>query len=498
MTSRIPNYAANGQLLEIKAPEILPTYEEIGIWTTVIPATLSELFTKYLKDNLKTNQENDEPIDEMLVNKENSAKEEKYLAHVRRFVIEKDYLVPPEFQFAPEEKVSKNLQQSNESNKNHDDNTKSCSISEKQFNGNVENQQTIPQKRKQDINKNSADNIASNNNLEIKDKNFFANMKRQQSSKESNKDNLAKKNDDTEKSRKSLKSKGPKAPTNTNVYLRVLIASAEIFTEKEQVESFLAPFIKEIHSKYPHLYFPGTIELRKTVKYQADSKQESQEWAEKSGWPLMWRGNVKAIPTKMSTRDEQQAVKYTRKLLQYMQDLRTGNSNKNSNNNNKPPEIGVLIVDPEQDVELVFATDERDSLHDPLRHAALIAIEKVAAKMAEEEEKEQKGALVQKVVSKTTIVTSGSATTLVGGYLCRGYHVYMSHEPCGMCSMGLLHSRISRLIYLRDQPYTGGINYESGGLCIHDQRQLNWNYEAWKYVGDISTEIKEFEGVFHV
>lgn len=497
MTSRTPNYAANGQLLEIKAPEALPTYQEIGIWTTVIPATLSELLTKYLKDNLTISQENDDPIDDILVNKDSTVKEEKYLAHVRRFVNEKNYPVPSEFQFVPEKKVVKGQQQSNDNSKNQDPDVKTNNSSKNDSNENIEKeQQTIPQKRKQDTSKSGIDDVTSNNDLDIKETITSTNMKQQLTLELiNNEGNNAKNKDKNEKVKKSSKTKGPKVPSNTNVYLRVLIASVEILKDKDQVESLLAPFVEEVHTKYPHLYFPGTIELRTTVKYQADSKQESQEWAEKSGWPLMWRGNVKAIPTKMSVRDEQQAVKYTKKLLRYMQDLRTSNE---SNNNNRSPEIGVLIVDPEQDVELVFATDERDFLHDPLRHAALIAIEQVAAKMAEEEKQEQEGILKQKVISKTTVVTSGSATTLVGGYLCRGYHVYMSHEPCGMCSMGLLHSRISRLVYIRDQAYTGGINYESGGLSIHDQRQLNWKYEAWKYVGDDSSEIKAFEGVFHV
>jgi hypothetical protein len=32
-------------------------------------------------------------------------------------------------------------------------------------------------------------------------------------------------------------------------------------------------------------------------------------------------------------------------------------------------------------------------------------------------------------------------------YLCTGYDVYLSKEPCLMCAMSLIHSRIRRLFY---------------------------------------------------
>ena len=33
------------------------------------------------------------------------------------------------------------------------------------------------------------------------------------------------------------------------------------------------------------------------------------------------------------------------------------------------------------------------------------------------------------------------------GYLLNSYDVYLTHEPCLMCSMGLVHSRVRRVFY---------------------------------------------------
>lgn len=50
-----------------------------------------------------------------------------------------------------------------------------------------------------------------------------------------------------------------------------------------------------------------------------------------------------------------------------------------------------------------------------------------------------------------------------------------------MCAMALVHSRISRLIYLKDSKGTGAISKDSGkGYMIHTSCSLNWKYESFK------------------
>ncbi|XP_013381410.1 probable inactive tRNA-specific adenosine deaminase-like protein 3 [Lingula anatina] len=61
-------------------------------------------------------------------------------------------------------------------------------------------------------------------------------------------------------------------------------------------------------------------------------------------------------------------------------------------------------------------------------------------------------------------------------YLCTGYDLYVTREPCVMCAMALVHSRISRVFY--------NTASESGALGtkykIHVQKGLNHHFEVYK------------------
>ncbi|PIA99048.1 hypothetical protein CB0940_03344 [Cercospora beticola] len=77
------------------------------------------------------------------------------------------------------------------------------------------------------------------------------------------------------------------------------------------------------------------------------------------------------------------------------------------------------------------------------------------------------------------------------GYLCLKLEVFLTHEPCIMCSMGLVHSRVGRVIFKHRMPATGGLTAEmtrndSGpvglgyGMCW--RKELNWQFMCWEYI----------------
>ena len=90
-----------------------------------------------------------------------------------------------------------------------------------------------------------------------------------------------------------------------------------------------------------------------------------------------------------------------------------------------------------------------------------------------------------------------ATSTLEGdGYLCLDLELYITHEPCVMCSMALLHSRFSRVIFGQRMPRTGGLtavppnkrdscinNGDRGlGYGLFWRQELNWRHLAWQWI----------------
>lgn len=91
-----------------------------------------------------------------------------------------------------------------------------------------------------------------------------------------------------------------------------------------------------------------------------------------------------------------------------------------------------------------------------------------------------------------------SSTVARDGYLCLDLELYVTHEPCVMCSMAILHSRFSKVIFGQRRLRTGGLTVESQNDCDSDitnddqglgyglfwRQELNWRYLAWQWVAD--------------
>ncbi|KAF2478737.1 hypothetical protein BDY17DRAFT_328258 [Neohortaea acidophila] len=76
------------------------------------------------------------------------------------------------------------------------------------------------------------------------------------------------------------------------------------------------------------------------------------------------------------------------------------------------------------------------------------------------------------------------------GYLCLRLEVFLTHEPCIMCSMALVHSRVGKVIFSERMTQTGGLTAEmvsndtgpvglGYGLCW--RKELNWQFMCWEY-----------------
>lgn len=104
------------------------------------------------------------------------------------------------------------------------------------------------------------------------------------------------------------------------------------------------------------------------------------------------------------------------------------------------------------------AHDTRHTAEHPLRHAVLNVIRRIAECRASEPTVDS-----IKVTGTSTIsgsaqdpITHASGSQNGNHYLLTSLTLFTTHEPCIMCSMALLHSRVKEVFYLIPMERTGG------------------------------------------
>ncbi|KAL3873366.1 hypothetical protein ACJMK2_036496 [Sinanodonta woodiana] len=134
--------------------------------------------------------------------------------------------------------------------------------------------------------------------------------------------------------------------------------------------------------------------------------------------------------------------------------------------------IGAVIVDPSTDMVIAKSHDDRHGNH-PLHHAVMICIDLMA--------RSQGGGMWKfgkecDLYSVPCMQSSKGDNDSSLPYLCTGYDLFVTREPCVMCAMALVHSRIQRVFY--------GSSSKDGALGtklkLHVQSGLNHRYQVFK------------------
>lgn len=136
--------------------------------------------------------------------------------------------------------------------------------------------------------------------------------------------------------------------------------------------------------------------------------------------------------------------------------------------------VGAVVVDPATGRVLAVGHDCRNGFN-PLLHAVMVCIDLVAYG--------QGGGAYSYQDFPACISFQGddsSARSSPSGdglpYICTGYDMYLTREPCTMCAMALVHSRIERVFYGVPSPHGAlGTNYH-----IHSRKDLNHRYEVFR------------------
>ena len=138
----------------------------------------------------------------------------------------------------------------------------------------------------------------------------------------------------------------------------------------------------------------------------------------------------------------------------------------------------IRIVDPANNKVLAQASgrqiDSNLTTNRPLLHAVMVGLDLLA--------KSQNGGSNLSILNQSSSDLSDfhglfhhQYSSSDDYYIAKGLDVYLSHEPCVMCSMALLHSRVATVFY--------NVSTKQGGLGtlykIHANKQLNHRFDVF-------------------
>ncbi|WVR05762.1 hypothetical protein IAU60_002787 [Kwoniella sp. DSM 27419] len=120
------------------------------------------------------------------------------------------------------------------------------------------------------------------------------------------------------------------------------------------------------------------------------------------------------------------------------------------------------------------SSDTRVSEGHPLRHATLNCIASIAH------------------LRTVPPFTDVPPTRNGADYLLTSLTLFITHEPCVMCCMALLHSRVKEVFFVFSRSDGGGLDVTDGGsgLGIHSRKDLNHRFDAWKWDGPVDEEVR--------
>lgn len=137
----------------------------------------------------------------------------------------------------------------------------------------------------------------------------------------------------------------------------------------------------------------------------------------------------------------------------------------------------ALIVDFASKQKIAEGYDRRD-LH-PLQHAVMVAVDVVASLHGG-------GAwglpfldlsFGNDPVRRDREIGLDPEEAEIGPYLCTGYDLYVLREPCVMCAMSLVHSRVKRVFFHLRNPDRGALVSK---CQIHTIKDLNHHYDVFE------------------
>uniref|UniRef100_A0A8C5R840 CMP/dCMP-type deaminase domain-containing protein n=1 Tax=Leptobrachium leishanense TaxID=445787 RepID=A0A8C5R840_9ANUR len=299
---------------------------------------------------------------------------------------------------------------------------------------------------------------------------------------------VVKGDENPELSKQMCRSNGEAVIDSENVAQRADLVQApslaEIFKDLADLNGLGDPFLVSVPSKAPK------------------SQKDQQSWARY--WPCIYHSKQKNVDTEehitggiMSETEKARIGTYMLKAVKAAQRSQVKGC----------CGAGTVIVDPGNGQVLAVASERTNETGNPLLHACMVAIDLVAKRQGggaylgvtgEDIDESDVGGepligMVDQTLSCQTSAESvkphltskkrksaeeSKKTEEKASYLCTGYDVFVTQEPCVMCSMALLHSRVSRVYYGCSRPGGAlGTSYR-----LHCKNDLNHRFVVYRGV----------------
>ncbi|KZT53134.1 cytidine deaminase-like protein [Calocera cornea HHB12733] len=147
----------------------------------------------------------------------------------------------------------------------------------------------------------------------------------------------------------------------------------------------------------------------------------------------------------------------------------------------------------EEEIEAV-GVDTRLSANHPLRHSVMAAVRGIAdirvvispsASTSVSTRISAEGSPASSAPVSRSGTPSLTASKKNGAdYLLTSLTLFTTHEPCIMCSMALVHSRVKDVFYVQGMPGTGGCGGAEGRGCGVVGKGVNHRFGVWRWTGE--------------
>ncbi|EFA85078.1 cytidine deaminase-like protein [Heterostelium album PN500] len=314
----------------------------------------------------------------------------------------------------------------------------------------------------------------------------------------------------------SNKNKNNNINNNNNSVLELLIAPEENYPnlqsfyqqhidneQNNEQESDRQPIVDIInsHNNNNYIYKDKTEYQRKIIQFLIDNKLSLKivkipknpplthdlwlEWNKL--WPMTFRVHCFSTPL-VETLEDKEIVEMNTFMKKAIEQANIGKSLGFN-------PVGAVLVDPETNTihgagfdqtpgnhmnEITNTTTVKYHLSPILSHCTMNLIHQLANQHIERCVQKSGTAGMPALASMQQTPNSED-----DAYLATDLYLYITREPCIMCSMALVHSRIKRVIFGAVQPNAGGLG---GCLKVHTQKSINHRFQV--YHGILENQCK--------